>query len=155
VPPLMLKTAANPAGTPIDAFDAMRAAVLGRPVAVLQGSDGSVLRSQPVGREGLAGLCAIAFWMQGMQAGFKGVIDCIKAFSETDFTEDLKRIDVPTLIMHGADDDQIVRLARPRCCRRSSVKGVHVEGVPRLLARDVHRSTKDKINEDLLAFIRG
>ena len=107
VTPLMLKTAANPGGLPIEAFDDIRAGVARRPLAVLQGSHrrrstaptGRARRSRQGVRD--------SFWLQGMQAGLKNALDCIKAFSETDFTEDLKKFDVPTLIIHG-DDDQIV-----------------------------------------------
>src|SRR5438874_10385467 len=106
VPPLMLKTAANPGGLPLDVFDGIRAGVIAdrsqffKDLSVpFYGANRTGAKVSQGGRE--------SFWMQGMQAGFKGVIDCIKAFSETDFTEDLKKIDVPTLILHG-DDDQIV-----------------------------------------------
>ncbi|MFJ9608504.1 alpha/beta fold hydrolase [Kitasatospora sp. NPDC101176] len=109
VPPLMLKTEDNPEGTPIEAFDGIRAGVaadrsqffhdlseafygFNRPAAAV--SDGKR-------RE---------FWLQGMQAGLKGALDCIEAFSETDFTDDLKQIDIPVLVAHG-DDDQIVPIA--------------------------------------------
>jgi len=106
VPPLMLKTAANPGGLPMDVFDGIRAGVRCGPLAVLQGSDHAVLRRQSSGREGLPG--AAGFLLDARDAaGFKGVIGLHQGVPETDFTEDLKKIDVPTLIMHG-DDDQIV-----------------------------------------------
>jgi len=150
VPPLMLKTASNPGGTPIDAFDAMRASVradrsqffkdltipfygVNRPAAKV---------SQGV-RD--------AFWMQGMQAGFKGVIDCIKAFSETDFTEDLKRIDRPALIMHG-DDDQIVPIGASAILSARLVKGSTLKVYPGF-SHGMCTVNKDQINRDLLAFI--
>ena len=106
VPPLMLKTAANPAGLPIDTFDQIRAGVLADRSQFFKDITTPFYganRSSAKVSQGLRD----SFWLQGMQAGFKGVFDCIKAFSETDFTEDLKKFDVPTLIMHG-DDDQIV-----------------------------------------------
>ena len=106
VPPLMLKTEANPGGLPMEVFDGIRASVLADRSQFFEGPHDAVLRLQPAGCEGLEGL-RDSFWLQGMMAGFKAPYDCIKAFSETDFTEDLKKIDMPTLIIHG-DDDQIV-----------------------------------------------
>jgi non-heme chloroperoxidase len=94
-----------------------------------------------------------SFWLQGMLAGFKGVIDCIKAFSETDFTEDLKRIDVPTLIMHG-DDDQIVPIAASAMLSSTLVKGSTLKVYPGL-PHGMCSTNKDLINADLLAFIQA
>ena len=91
-----------------------------------------------------------SFWLQGMQAGFKGVIDCIKAFSETDFTEDLKKFDVPTLILHG-DDDQIVPIAASAVLSAKIVKGSALKidpGTPHGLCS----THKEQANADLLAF---
>ena len=93
-----------------------------------------------------------SFWMQGMQAGFKGVIDCIKAFSETDFTEDLKKIDVPTLIMHG-DDDQIVPIGASAMLSAKLVKDATLKVYPGL-PHGMCTVNKDQINADLLAFIK-
>src|SRR5919204_4128322 len=106
VPPLMLKTAANPGGTPMDAFDQIRAAVLADRSQFFKDLSAPFYGANRPGTQVSQGL-RDSFWLQGMLAGFKGVIDCIKAFSETDFTEDLKQFDMPTLIVHG-DDDQIV-----------------------------------------------
>ena len=107
VPPLMLKTAANPGGLPIDAFDKIRASVLAdRSQFFKDLASGPFYGFNRPGAKVSQGLID-SFWLQGMQAGCKGVLDCVKAFSETDFTEDLRKFDVPTLIMHG-DDDQIV-----------------------------------------------
>src|SRR5205807_1295169 len=106
VPPIMLKTAANPGGLPMDVFDGIRAGVLADRSQFFKDLTTPFYGANRPGAKVSQGV-RDSFWMQGMQAGFKGVIDCIKAFSETDFTEDLKKIDVPTLIMHG-DDDQIV-----------------------------------------------
>src|SRR5204863_9929672 len=92
-----------------------------------------------------------SFWMQGMQAGFKGVIDCIKAFSETDFTGDLKKFDVPTLIMHG-DDDQIVPVKASAKKSAKLIKGakeIYYPGAPHGLTATL----QDQVNADLLAFI--
>jgi non-heme chloroperoxidase len=106
VPPLMLKTEANPGGLPLEAFDQIRAGVLADRSQFFKEIATPFYGANRPGAKVSQGL-RDSFWLQGMQAGFKGVIDCIKAFSETDFTEDLKKIDVPTLILHG-DDDQIV-----------------------------------------------
>src|SRR4029434_9392216 len=152
VPPLMLKTPANPAGTPMEAFDQLRAAVLAdrsqfwkdlslpfygynRPAAKI--SEGV--------RE--------SFWLQGMMCGFPGSYFCIKAFSETDLTEDLKKFDVPTLIMHG-DDDQIVPLGASAMLSSKIVKGATLKVYPGL-PHGMCSTHKDQINADLLAFIKA
>ena len=88
-----------------------------------------------------------------MQAGFKGVIDCIKAFSETDFTEDLKKFDVPTLILHG-DDDQIVPIGASAMLSSKLVKGADAEGLPGG-PHGMCSTHKDEVNADLLAFIKA
>jgi non-heme chloroperoxidase len=106
VPPLMLKTAANPDGLPMEVFDEIRPAPSPTARSSTRISPRPVLRGQPARRQGLAGHDRLVL-AAGMQAGHKNTFDCIKAFSETDFTEDLKKFDVPTLIIHG-DDDQIV-----------------------------------------------
>ncbi len=106
VPPLMLKTSANPGGLPMAAFDQIRAGVRADRSQFFKELTVPFYGANRPGATVSQGL-RDSFWLQGMQAGFKAVFDCIKAFSETDFTEDLKNIDVPTLIMHG-DDDQIV-----------------------------------------------
>src|SRR5438876_11774220 len=106
VTPIMLKTAAYPDGLPMEAFDGIRAGVLSDRSQFFKDLSGPFYGANRPGAKVSQGL-RDSFWMLGMQAGFKGVIDCIKAFSETDFTEDLKKFDVPTLVLHG-DDDQIV-----------------------------------------------
>ena len=106
VPPLMLKTAANPGGLPMEVFDGIRANVLADRSQFFKDLSAPFYGANRPDAKVSQGL-RDSFWLQGMQAGFKGVIDCIKAFSETDQTEDLKKFDVPTLIIHG-DDDQIV-----------------------------------------------
>src|ERR1700704_818345 len=106
VPPLMLKTAANPGGLPMEAFDGIRAGVLADRSQFFKELTVPFYGANRPGAEVSQGL-RDSFWLQGMQAGFKGVVDCIKAFSETDFTQDLKKFGVATLILHG-DDDQIV-----------------------------------------------
>ena len=92
-----------------------------------------------------------AFWLQGMQAGFKNAIDCIKAFSETDFTEDLKKIDVPTLVMHG-DDDQIVPIGASALPSAKLIAGSTLKVYPGL-SHGMCTVNKDQINADLLAFM--
>jgi non-heme chloroperoxidase len=94
-----------------------------------------------------------SFWMQGMQAGFKAALDCIKAFSETDFTEDLKKVDVPTLIMHG-DDDQIVPIGASAMLSSKLVKGAVLKVYPGF-AHGMCTINKDQINSDLLAFVKA
>jgi non-heme chloroperoxidase len=152
VPPLMLKTAANPGGLPIEVFDKIRAGVLAdrsqffKDLTVpFYGANRSGANVSPGVRD--------SFWMQGMQAGFAGVIDCIKAFSETDFTEDLKRIDVPTLIMHG-DDDQIVPIGASAMLSAKLVKKSTLKVYPGF-SHGMCTVNKDQINADLLAFIKG
>ena len=150
VPPLMLKTASNPGGTPIEAFDAMRASVLADRSQFFKDLTipfYGVNRPAAKVSQGVRD----AFWMQGMQAGFKGVIDCIKAFSETDFTEDLKRIDRPALIMHG-DDDQIVPIGASAILSAKLVKGSTLKVYPGF-SHGMCTVNKDQINRDLLAFI--
>ncbi len=93
-----------------------------------------------------------SFWLQGMQAGFKGVFDCIKAFSETDFTEDLKKFDVPTLILQG-DDDQIVPIGASAMLSSKIVKGATLKVYPGA-PHGMCSTLKDKVNADLLAFLK-
>src|SRR5467141_2619291 len=109
VPPLMLKTTANPGGLPMGVFDEIRANVLADRSQFFKDLSAPFYGANRPAAKVSQGL-RDSFWLQGMQAGFKGVLDCIKAFSETDFTDDLKRMAVPTLIMHG-DDAQIVPIA--------------------------------------------
>jgi non-heme chloroperoxidase len=107
VPPLMLKTAANPGGLPMEVFDEIRqGSIADRSQFYKDLASGPFFGANRPGAKVSQGMID-SFWLQGMQAGHKNTFDCIKAFSETDFTEDLKKFDVPTLIIHG-DDDQIV-----------------------------------------------
>ncbi len=152
VPPIMVKSENNPGGTSIDVFDGIRAGVAGdrsqfykdlslpffgfnRPKAKI--SEGA--------REN--------FWYQGMQSGVKGSYDCVKAFSETDFTEDLKRIDVPTLVLHG-DDDQIVPFPDAGALTAKIVKGAQLKVYPGF-PHGMPITHADEINPDLLAFIQS
>ena len=151
VPPIMLKTDANPGGLPIETFDGIRAAVLADRSQFFKDLTAPFYGANRPGAKVSQGV-RDSFWMQGMQAGFKGVIDCIKAFSETDFTEDLKKIDVPTLIMHG-DDDQIVPIAASAMLSAKLVKGSTLKVYPGL-SHGMCTVNKDQINADLLAFIK-
>jgi non-heme chloroperoxidase len=152
VPPLMLKTEANPLGLPMDVFDGIRAGVVAdrsqffKDLALpFYGAN----RPESKVSQGLRD----SFWLQGMMAGYPACFDCIKAFSETDFTEDLKKIDVPTLIIHG-DDDQIVPIQASALLSSKLVKGSTLKiykGAPHGLCS----TRKDEVNADLLAFIKG
>jgi non-heme chloroperoxidase len=152
VTPLMLKTASNPGGLPMDAFDGIRAGVLADRSQFFKDLTTPFYGANRPGAKVSQGV-RDSFWMQGMQAGFKGVIDCIKAFSETDFTDDLKKIDVPTLIMHG-DDDQIVPIGASAMLSAKLVKGAALKVYPGL-SHGMCTVNKDQINADLLAFIKG
>ncbi len=149
VPPLMLKTAANPAGLPMAAFDKIRAGVLAGRSQFFKDLSASFYGANRPHSQVSQGL-RDSFWLQGMQAGLKGVIDCIKAFSETDFTEDLKKFDIPTLIMHG-DDDQIVPIGASAMLSSKIVKGATLKVYPGL-SHGMCSTNKDQINADLLAF---
>jgi len=152
VPPLMLKTAANPGGLPMDVFDGIRAGVLGDRSQFFKDLSGPFYGANRPGSKVSQGL-RDSFWLQGMMCGFKGAVDCIKAFSETDFTEDLKKIDVPTLIMHG-DDDQIVPIADSALLSAKLIKGSTLKIYPGL-SHGMCSTHKDQINTDLLAFIKA
>jgi len=152
VPPLMLKTAANPGGLQMEVFDQIRASVLADRSQFFKDLTTPFYGANRPGAKVSQGL-RDSFWLQGMQAGFKGVIDCIKAFSETDFTDDLKRIDVPTLLMHG-DDDQIVPIGASALLASKLVKGSTLTIYPGL-SHGMCSTHKDQINADPLAFIKG
>jgi non-heme chloroperoxidase len=152
VPPLMLKTAANPGGLPIEAFDGIRAGVLADRSQFFKDLTTPFYGANRDGAQVSQGV-RDSFWMQGMQAGQKSALDCIKAFSETDFTDDLKRFDVPTLIMHG-DDDQIVPIGASAMRSAELVKGAALKVYPGL-SHGMCTINQDLINADLLAFIQG
>lgn len=152
VPPIMLKTAANPGGLPIDVFDGIRANVLADRSKFFKELPTPFYGFNRDGAKISEGL-RDSFWLQGMLGGIKGIYDCIKAFSETDFTEDLKKFDVPTLIMHG-DDDQIVPIGASAMMSSKLVRGATLKvykGAPHGLAQ----THQDQLNADLLAFIKG
>ena len=151
VPPLMLKTPANPGGLPIDAFDQIRAGVLADRSQFFKDLSEPFYGINRPGERVSQGLRDF-FWLQGMQAGFKAVFDCIKAFSETDFTEDLKKFDVPTLILHG-DDDQIVPIGASALLSSKIVKGATLKIYPGL-PHGMCSTHKELVNADLLAFLK-
>jgi non-heme chloroperoxidase len=152
VPPIMLKTETNPGGLPMSTFDEIRAGVLGdrsqffkdltMPFYGYNKPDAKV--SQGV-RD--------SFWLQGMQCSIKGAYDCIKAFSETDFTDDLKKVDVPTLILHG-DADQIVPIGTSAMMSAKLVKNATLKIYPGA-PHGMCTTLADKVNGDLLAYLRG
>jgi non-heme chloroperoxidase len=152
VPPLMLKTPANPGGLPIDVFDGIRANVLADRSQFFKDLTMPFYGYNRPGAKISEGVRE-SFWLQGMMAGFPASYFCIKAFSETDLTEDLKKIDVPTLIMHG-DDDQIVPIADSALLSAKIVKGATLKiykGAPHGMCTTL----KDQINEDLLEYIKS
>jgi non-heme chloroperoxidase len=152
IPPLLLKTDTNPGGAPIEAFDQIRAGILADRSQFFKDLTVPFYGANREGAKVSQGL-RDAFWLQSMLAGMKNVFECVKAFSETDQTEDLKKMDVPTLIIHG-DDDQIVPIAASALLQAKQIKGSTLKiykGAPHGLTA----THKDKVNEDLLAFIKG
>ncbi len=150
VTPLMLKTAANPGGLPMKVFDDIRAGVAADRSQFFKDLTTPFYGANRPGAKVSQGV-RDSFWFQGMQGGLKNESDCIKAFSETDFTDDLKKFDVPTLILHG-DDDQIVPIGAAALRSATLVKNAILkiyEDAPHGLA-DTH---KDRLNADLLAFL--
>ena len=154
IPPLMLKTDANPGGTPIEAFDALRTGLRADRSQFYQDLSAPFYGANRPGAAVSQGVRE-AFWLMSMQVGLKGAYDCIKVFSETDLTEDLRKFDVPTLILHG-DDDQIVPIGAAALQSSKLVKGATLKvypGAPHGLA--MLSTYKDQFNADLLAFIRS
>jgi non-heme chloroperoxidase len=151
VPPLMLKTPANPGGLPMDAFDQIRTAVLTDRAQFFKDFSAPFYGANRPGAKVSQGL-RDSFWLQGMLAGHKAVYDCIKAFSETDFTEDLKKFDVPTLILHG-DDDQIVPIGASALLSSKIVKGATLKIYPGA-PHGMCSTLKDQVNAELLGFFK-
>ena len=151
VPPLMLKTSANPGGLPMEVFDGIRAGVQADRSQFFKDLTETFYGANRAGSTVSQGL-RDSFWLQGMQSGLVGVLDGIKAFSETDFTEDLKRIDVPTLVVHG-DDDQIVPISDSALLTAKLVKGATLKIYPGA-SHGLCSTHKDQLNADLLAFLR-
>src|SRR5664279_5686070 len=152
VPPLMLKTKSHPGGLPMKAFDKIRLGCTSdRSQFYKDLAGGPFFGANRPGANVSQGMID-SFWLQGMQAGHKNTLDCIKAFSETDFTEDLKKFDVPTLIIHG-DDDQVVPIGAAGLSSSKLVKNATLKiypGGPHGLAY----THKDELNADLLAFLK-
>jgi non-heme chloroperoxidase len=153
VPPLMLKTPANPGGLPIEVFDGIRAGSIANRAQLYKDiAGGPFYGFNRPGAKASQGLID-SFWMQGMMGGHKNTYDCIKAFSETDFTGDLKKFDVPTLVVHG-DDDQVVPIDAAGRATAKIVKNAKLKvypGAPHGIT-DTH---KDQLNADLLAFLKA
>jgi non-heme chloroperoxidase len=151
VTPLMLKTSANPGGLPMEAFDQIRAAVLADRSQFFKDLTMPFYGANRAGAAVSQGL-RDSFWLQGMLAGHKAAYDCIKAFSETDFTEDLKKIDIPTLVLHG-DDDQIVPIGASALLSAKLVQGAVLKVIPGA-PHGLCSTHKDQINALLLAFFK-
>ncbi|WP_145747613.1 alpha/beta fold hydrolase [Variovorax beijingensis] len=152
VPPIMVKSAANPEGLPIEVFDGLRASLAGDRSQFYKDFAIPFYGANRQGAKVSQGVLD-QFWLWGMQSGQKNAYECIKAFSETDFTEDLKKISVPTLIMHG-EDDQIVPIQHSGKKSAQLVKGakaIYYPGAPHGLTTTL----QDKINADLLAFLKS
>ena len=152
VPPIMLKTPANPGGTPLAAFAALRKSVHDDRSQFFKELSIPFYGANRPGAKVSEGVRE-SFWLQGMLAGMPAAYDCIKAFSETDFTDDLKKIDVPALVIHG-DDDQIVPFADSGPLTAKLIPNARLlvyPGAPHGLATTM----KDKLNADLLEFARA
>ena len=152
IPPLMLKTDANSGGLPIEVFNQLRGAVVADRSQFWKDLSMAFYGYNRPGAKISEGVRE-SFWLQGMMAGFPASYFCIKAFSETDLTEDLKKFDVPTLILHG-DDDQIVPIGDSALLSSKIVKDAILkiyEGAPHGMCTTL----KDRVNEDLLAFIQA
>jgi non-heme chloroperoxidase len=152
VPPLMLKTPANPGGLSMEVFDQIRAGVLNDRSQFFKDLSAPFYGANRPGSKVSQGL-RDSFWLQGMWCGHKAAYDCIKAFSETDFTEDLRKIDVPTLVLHG-DDDQIVPIADSALLSAKLVKGARLKVIPGG-SHGMCSTLKDQINKELLAFFQS
>jgi non-heme chloroperoxidase len=151
VPPLMLKTEKNPGGLPIDVFDGIRKGTFDDRSQFYKDLTLPFYSYNRKGAKISEGIRE-SFWLQGMMGGLKGQLDCIREFSEVDYTEDLKKIDVPTLIVHG-DDDQIVPIGASAMMSSKIVPNARLkiyEGAPHGLAQ----THQDRLNADLLAFIK-
>ena len=152
VPPLMLQTQANPEGLPMEVFDAIRAGVAGDRSQYYKDLAIAFYGANRSGTKVSQGTLD-QFWLWSMQAGAKNAYESVKAFSETDFTEDLKKIDVPTLVMHG-EDDQIVPVhdsARKSARLIRGAKGIDYPGAPHGLTA----THQGQVTPDLLAFLRS
>jgi len=151
IPPLMLKTAANPGGTPIEAFDAIRTGLAADRSQFYKDLSASFYGANRPGSTVSQGV-RDAFWLMSMQVGFKGAYDCVKAFSETDLTDDLKKIDVPTLIIQG-DDDQIVPIDDSGRLSVKIVEDAELKEYPGA-PHGLFQTHKEQFNGDLLTFVK-
>jgi non-heme chloroperoxidase len=151
VTPIMLKTPANPGGLPIDVFDGIRAGVLADRSQFWKDLSAPFYGANRPGSKVSQGL-RDSFWLQGMMAGLKAVFDCIKAFSETDFTEDLKKFNVPTLVLHG-DDDQVVPIGATALLSSKLIQGATLKVIPGA-PHGMCSTLKDQVNAELFAFIQ-
>ncbi len=152
VPPVMLKSKQNPGGLPIEVFNQIRKNMLVDRSQFFKDLSGPFYGANRSGSNVSQGL-RDSFWLQGMLGGFKGLYDCIKAFSETDFTQDLKKFDIPTLILHG-DDDQIVPIDDSAMLSSKLITNSRLKvysGAPHGMCSTL----KDQINADLLEFFKG
>jgi non-heme chloroperoxidase len=152
IPPVMVKSDKNPGGTPIEEFDKLRASVEADRSQFWKDLSLPFYSYNRPGAKVSEGVRE-SFWLQGMMCGFPGSYFCIKAFSETDLTEDLKKIDVPTLVLHG-DDDQIVPIADSALLSSKIIKNAKLvvyEGAPHGMCTTL----KDRVNAELLAFFKG
>ena len=152
VPPLMVKTEANPGGLPIEVFDGIRAGVLADRSQFFKDLSAPFYGANREGAKVSDGLRE-SFWLQGMLAGFKSVVDCIKAFSETDFTADLRKMNLPTLILHG-DDDQIVPIGNSARLMAKLIRASNLKVYPGA-PHGMCSTLKDEVNQVLLEFIRN
>ena len=152
IPPLMLKTEANPGGLPIEAFDSIRNGVVSDRSQFYKDLSAAFYGANRPGAQVSQGI-RDAFWLWSMQVGLKNSFDCIKAFSETDLTEDLKKFDVPTLIIHG-DDDQIVPIGASALLSSKIVKNATLKIYPRA-DHGLTSTHKNQFNADLQAFLRS
>jgi len=152
IPPVMVKSDKNPGGTPIEEFDKLRAAVQADRSQFWKDLSLPFYSYNRPGAKVSEGVRE-SFWLQSMMCGFPGSYFCIKAFSETDLTEDLKKFDVPTLVLHG-DDDQIVPIADSALLSSKIIKNAKLvvyEGAPHGMCTTL----KDRVNAELLAFFKG
>jgi non-heme chloroperoxidase len=152
VPPLMLRTPGNPGGLPIDVFDAIRKGTFDNRSQFFKDVAVPFFGFNRPGTKLSEGL-RDSFWLQGMMGSIKGQFDCIKQFSEVDYTADLKRIDVPTLILHG-DDDQMVPIGASALMSVKLVKNAKLKVYPQG-AHAIPWTQQDEVNADLLNFIQG
>jgi len=151
VPPLLLKTEANPEGLPIEVFDGLRASLAKDPSQFYKDFALMFYGANRAGAKVSQGLLD-QFWLWSMQAGLKSVYECIQAFSETDFTEDLKKFDVPTLVLHG-EDDQVVPFKDASKKSAKLIRGATEIYYPGG-AHGITSTEPDRVNADLLAFLK-